>query len=181
MSVSLRDLGVGLLMAVGPLAAGAQPLTSFATLGERIQPGTSVVVRTTDGKALRGRLEAVRATTIDVRQRGVTRQVPAAAISTITTPVNDPIANGFFIGAAIGAVGGALSAANFSGEYRSEDLRSGGVLFALAGAAMYGGIGAFIDSRVKRSETVYDAAPPRVSVGPAVTARGVGLAGTVRW
>ena len=103
------------------------------------------------------------------------------AISTVTTRVNDSNANGFYVGAAIGALAGVLSAANFSGEYRPEDLRAGGVPFALFGAGLYGGIGALIDWRIKRTETVYSAAPPRVTVTPAVTARGVGLAASVRW
>lgn len=161
--------------------ATAQPLMDFSTLGDRVQPGARVVVRTTDGKALKGQLEAVAGTTIDLRGRGGVRQVPAATISAITASVPDPIRNGFIIGAATGAVGGALSAANFSGEYRSEDLVSGGIPFALFGAGLYGGIGALLDWRIRGSETVYEAAPPRVSVWPAVTARSVGLAGAMRW
>jgi hypothetical protein len=181
MCISLRALGVGLLLLAGPVAAAAQPVTSFASLAERVQPGATIVVRTTDGEALRGRLEGVSATTIDVRTRGVVRQVPAAAVSTVTTRVNDSNANGFYIGAAIGALGGVLSAATFSGEYRPEDLRAGGVPFALFGAALYGGVGAFIDSRIKRTETLYAAAPPQVRVTAAVTARGAGVTARVRW
>jgi hypothetical protein len=141
----------------------------------------TVVVRTADGHTLRGRLEGVSATTIEVRTRGVVRQVSAAAVSTVTTPVHDSNANGFYIGAAIGAIGGVLSAANFSGEFRSEDMLAGGVPFALFGAALYGGVGAFIDSRVKRTETLYTAAPPQVSVTAAVTVRGAGLRVSMRW
>lgn len=181
MVLSLRAICAGLLMLAGPAAAAAQPATSFDALAERLQPGATIVVRTTDGEALRGRLEGVSATTIDVRTRGGTRQMPAGAVSSVTTRVNDSNANGFYIGAAIGALGGVLSAANFSGEYRAEDLRAGGALFALFGAGLYGGIGALIDWRIKRTETVYSAAPPRVTVAPAVTARGVGLAASVRW
>jgi hypothetical protein len=48
-------------------------------------------------------------------------------------------------------------------------------------AALYGGVGAFIDSRVKRMETVYAAVPPQVSVRVAVTGRSAGLTGSVRW
>lgn len=181
MSISCRDIGVGLLMLAVPVAAGAQPVTSFASLAERIQPGATVVVSTTDGKALRGRLEGVSATTIDVRTRGGVRQVPAAAVSTVTTRVKDSNANGFYIGAAIGAIGGVLSAANFSGEFRSEDMLAGGVPFALFGAGLYGGIGAFIDSRIRRTETLYAAAPPQVSVTAAVSVRGAALRASVRW
>jgi hypothetical protein len=181
MVLSLRAICAGLLMLAGPAAAAAQPATSFDALAERIQPGATIVVRTTDGAAMRGRLEGVSATTIDVRTRGGTRQVPAGAVSTETTRVNDSNANGFFIGAAIGAIGGLLSAANFSGEFRSEDLLAGGVPFALFGAALYGGVGAFIDSRIKRTETLYTAAPPQVSVTAAMTARGAALRASVRW
>jgi hypothetical protein len=181
MSISLRDLGVGLLMLAGPVAAAAQPVASFASLAERVQPGATVVVRTTDGKSLRARLEGVSATTIDVRTRGVVRQVPAAGVSAVTTRVRDSVANGFYIGAAIGAIGGVLSAANFSGEFRSEDMLAGGVPFALFGAGLYGCVGAFIDSRIKRTETLYAAAPPQVRVMPAVTARRAGLTAIVRW
>jgi branched-subunit amino acid ABC-type transport system permease component len=54
------------------------------------------------------------------------------AISTVTTRVNDSNANGFYVGAAIGALAGVLSAANFSGEYRPEDLAGVRALVALA-------------------------------------------------
>ncbi len=180
MSISLRDLGVGLLMLAGPVAAAAQPVASFASLAERVQPGATVVVRTTDGTSLRGRLEGVSATTIDVRSRGVVRQVPAAEVAVVTTRVRDSIANGFYIGAAIGGIG-VLSAGTVSGEIPTEDLLTGGVPFALIGAALYGGVGAFIDSRIRRTETLYAAAPPQVRVMPAVTARRAGLVAVVRW
>jgi hypothetical protein len=181
MAISFRDVAVGLLMLAVPVAAGAQPVTSFANLAERVQPGATVVVRTTDGHTVRGRLEGVSAMTIDVRTRGAVRQVPATAVSTVATRVHDSNANGFYIGAAIGAIGGLLSAANFSGEYRPEDLRAGGIPFALFGAALYGGVGAFIDSRIARTETLYTASPPQVSVTAAVTVRGAGVRASVRW
>lgn len=181
MSISLRDIGMGLLMLAGPVAAAAQPVASFASLAERVQPGATVVVRTTDGTSLRGRLEGVSATTIDVRSRGVVRQVPAAEVSVVTTRVRDSVANGFYIGATIGAIGGVLSAATFSGEFRAEDLLAGGVPFALVGAALYGGVGAFIDSRIRRTETLYAAASPQVRMMPVMTARSAGLTTVVRW
>lgn len=180
MSVSLRDLGLGLLMLAGPVAAVAQPVTSFASLPERVQPGATIVVTTTDGKSLRGRLEGVSATTIEVRSRGVVRQVPAAEVSAVTTHVRDSVANSFYIGAAIGAIG-VLSAGTLSGEFRSEDLLAGGVPVALFGAALYGGVGAFIDARIRRTETLYAAAPPPVSVMAAVTARSAGITAVMRW
>lgn len=180
MSVSLRDLAVGLLMLAGPVAAAAQPVASFASLAERVQPGVTVVVRTTDGKSLRGRLEGVSATTIDVRSRGVVRQVSAAEVSVVTTRVRDSVANGFYIGATIGAIG-VLSAGTVSGEIPPEDLLAGGVPVALFGAGLYGGVGAFIDSRIRRTETLYAVASPQVRVMPAVTASRAGLVAVVRW
>lgn len=150
-------------------AAQAQdPLGSFASLNERIKPGTIVFVTDEKGEHVKGKITELSAASLklvtrDSREQSMT--FPSDRVSRVMRV--DSRLNGFLIGAIAGAVPGIMLGYGFSTYCENESASCPwapallGGIFGLAG----GGIGYAIDGAIDGQKLVYSkmrATPPGV-------------------
>ena len=140
-------------------AAQAQdPLGSFASLNERIKPGTIVYVTDEKGEQVKGKITELSAASLKLVTRDKYEQrmtFPSDRVSRVTRV--DSRLNGFLIGAAAGAVPGVLLGIGFTTYCENESAHCPwapavlGTVFGLTG----GGIGAAIDGAINGQRLVY--------------------------
>ena len=128
-------------------AAWAQPASSPGALSTRVKTGDTVYVLDTMSREVTGVFGRVSDTAISLTVDGAEREIPFSEVRRVTRRGGDSLWNGVLIGAGVGALGGSLQ----------------GARMALTGAALYGALGAFIDSQ-KRGRVVVYSAPGRASL-----------------
>jgi hypothetical protein len=147
---------------------------TLAGLNARVPVGD--VVRVTDmaGATVSGRLDAVTADALHVRDKSAIRRLAAADIRCVQWQQRDSVLTGLVLGAGIGAIPGlywlAVDPNECSGMCPEE------YAFIAIGAA----VGGLIDRAINKRVTVYRAEPSHsraktVTVGPLVARAGKGL------
>lgn len=178
-------LGVAVLVLAAPVPAAGQgqvPITaSWEALPKIVPEGATVVVRTLDGGAAKGRLRSLSDTAI-VLEGGRLRTIPASAVVSLEgSRGSRPVKRGARIGATIGIWMAVIAAyAAFEQSVSSEPcVPDECVTWGDAGAmalllpAMGAGIGAGVGLMIPGKRTlVYSAGPPAaLRGGPAAIAR----------
>jgi hypothetical protein len=159
-------LGSAILLLIST-AAGAQPVATTFDQLQRLASDRTVIVTDGTGHRFRGRLATVTESQLCVQIRPGLRCFDAPDVATVRVRNEDSLANGAFIGAAVG--GGLTSLIFLDNECRDDPSCYGAVAF-------YGGVGAaaglIVDALIHSSTVVYTA-----NRGPTVTLRPMGLKG----
>ena len=147
---------LGLLLSAA-VASGQPGQPPLAFLQDEIRPGETLLITTSNGTRMTGRLRTLPAASLTIQTADGPRTLPADQVQRIV--VKDSIRNGLLIGlgtgAAVGATGGLLVNAicvNESGACPGTVLLLAGI-----GAAAGAGIGAGVDGL--RHQTVLDFLP----------------------
>jgi hypothetical protein len=137
------------------LTANAQQIAgNFDQLRVLVAPGDTLTVTDASGARMQGKLTQLSGSGLVLDVSGVLRQLQDTAVVTIEKRGSDPLKNGALMGLAIGGVLGGL-AIGATAEYGDGPAAA----YALAGALLYGGIGAGIgagiDALVEGRRVIY--------------------------
>jgi hypothetical protein len=171
-------LATAAALAVPAPSAAQEPVTSFDQLNTRLKPGDTVWVTDAQGRAVKGKIQALAPDSLLLKGDGA-RTIAADDVRIITERRRDSLANGALIGLAVGGVGTGV-ACLASTEGPDQD-------WCLLAALVYGGIGAGIGVGIDalipgkkrvayRAPGTPGAAPARISLAPIVTPRARGVA-----
>jgi hypothetical protein len=150
-----------------------------------VKLGQIVWVTTSEGLDMKGFVSAITPTTLEISGEAGTRQFVVAETRRIAK--RDGNRNGFLIGAAIGALPWMLGAA--AGDDENCDNKeiclrfTTGMLVTtgLISGAIWGGVGALIDTFIEGRETIYTRPAPALALAPVVSRSGVGVRASIRW
>jgi hypothetical protein len=166
-----------LLLITAAAPATAQELAgTFDQLRVLVRPGDTLTITDSAGQRVRGKLAELSGTTLVLDVSGAHHALQAIDIDTIRKRGPDSLKNGALTGLAIGAgvFGLAIGAATGHGTY------------AVAGALLYGGIGAGIgagvDALIEGQRIVYARSTPTAahfSIAPIVSRSRQGVLFTV--
>jgi hypothetical protein len=181
--------GLMVLLSVSPVPVFAQspsghssgPASSISELQTKVKRGDTIYVLDTDARESKGTLTEVSESSIRLLVKGQIREIPAGDVQRVARR-GDKLWNGALIGA---AVGGILAASSTGDPYCAELDRlygngtcvktSDGTLGVLAGAVVFGAIGAGIDALIPGRTVVYRATPQRtVRLAPVLSGHQVG-------
>jgi len=149
-----------LVVAAGVIAMTAVP--SFAAQEARtldqlrmlVRPGDTITVTGADGADVKGTIEGLSSSELELRVRDVDRRLREADIQRIRQRRDDSLADGARKGFVVGAVLGTLAFASVVGE-------DGGAVAGAAFIGIYGmfgaGVGAGLDAMVRHDRTIYSA------------------------
>ena len=183
--MGLRNSAAGVVVAaafcVPSLAAAQEPVRDFDQLNTRLKPGDTVWVTDTQGREVKGKVQALAPDAITLKGDGP-RTFAAGDVRLISERRNDSLANGALIGL---GVGGGLGLVGCLASAESSDAG-----WCAVAAAAYGGIGAAIgvgiDALIPGKKLVAYRAPgtpgstgsarARLSIAPVVTRRAKGVA-----
>ena len=131
---------------MGALPAHAQQIAgNFDQLRVLVAAGDTLTVTDASGARLKGKLTQLSASGLVLDVSGVLRQFRDTTVITIEKRGSDPLKNGALTGLAIGGVLGGL-AIGATAAYSDGDAAA----YGLAGALLYGGIGAGIGAGTRR-------------------------------
>lgn len=170
------------LLLSSPVAAFAQTAAAAPAAVPPVAVGQRVWVANTEGAEIQGNVLSITDTAIEILTPAGPRRVLMSDVSVISK--KDSNRNGFWIGAAVGAVSGAVTAGSVG------TVAPGGMKAALVvtGILGYAGLGVLIDNVVVGRVVLYHR-PERVSaaavnVAPIISLgieKRVGLGGTITW
>ena len=146
-----------------PVCAAAQTPTTDSLLG-KLKSGDTVYLLDSGSRETTGVFGKMSGSTITLMVNGELQDYSLSDIRQITRRGGDSLWNGFAIGAVIGGL-----AAGVSTEHAGA---------GIAGAIVYGGIGALVDAVIDGRVVVYKASGKSVAVAPFVSGdrRGVRVA-----
>ena len=163
--------GVWILLVSLAAPAEAQDASSFSELVQLVGVGDDVRVTLSGGRSISAQVAGVTPDTLSVVvDRGVRRDLGAADVWAVARRVDDPNANGAWIGFAVGAAFSmgltliAWEGATFDGGEIAGLAAIGGVHGAVGAWVGYG-----IDRLIRREERVYRLSRPRLSVAPVLS------------
>jgi hypothetical protein len=149
-------------------AVPPQPITDFAQLSTRLEPGNRVRVESGD-RPIEGRLEALDPAALRIRFNGQVLTIPADQVRSVAH-LRSRAGSGAALGVMIGAgsvLTMALIATTVAEDAGEFDLSGGEIA---AATALYAGIGgaagAIIGRMLDKSETIYVAAPRAIPGAP---------------
>ena len=146
--------------------------------------GQRIWVSNSQGMEVRGELIKLSPDTLEIATATGPRQIATADVWTIME--KDSNRNGFLIGAGVGLFSVLLMMGATEGGNATAS--AGGTAEGVAiGAALYGGIGAVIDSAIDGRQLIYrraESSTSTFSLAPIVSIKGskrLGLGGTITW
>ena len=141
--------------------AFAQQATSFEQLRVLVKPGDTIVVRDDHGQSIKGKIQSLTSTTLEIADKGQIREFTPNGILDISQRRSDSLANGAGAGALAGGLVGTLGV--IAGCRESTGCNAG---IGAAAIGIYAGLGAgvgvLIDALVTHRQTIY--AGPKASV-----------------
>lgn len=158
---------------------GGAPRTSTTSVTLPVRPGRLVWVTTEMGWEVKGVISKLTDTAIEVSGTSGTKSIALADVRRID--VKDSNRSGFAMGAAF-AVVPALIVAGFADEANDGDGAGAFLMTWAIGSALYGGVGALIDSAIVGRQTIWvNGGKITMQVAPIAARKGLGLGATIRW
>jgi hypothetical protein len=141
------------------------PVGPFGELWTKLKSGDTIYVLDANARETSGIFAEASESSIKLLVEGQVREIPASNVRRLARR-GDPLWNGALIGAAFGAVGGAFPAksdvcsADMYGFYGNCVITAKDrALSSLAGAVVFGAVGAGIDALIHGRTVVYGATP----------------------
>ena len=156
-------LAAAVIAMTGAPALAQEQATTLEQLRVLVKPGDTIRVTDAGGAEVKGTIEGLSSSELELRVGDGERRLKEADIVKIRQRRDDSLADGARKGFAVGAVLGALAGVAL--------VRETGAGFAVFAAGLYGGIGAGIgtglDAMVTHDRTIYNSigAPPEKPVG----------------
>jgi hypothetical protein len=167
-----------ILFGLAPGRASAQPPTvNFDQLPSRVRVGDDVWVKGNDGVEVKGKLWELSPTSLKVMTDGQAKELSAQDVRTVSTRKHDSLANGAWIGLAVGAALGIVGAAL---ACEGDDCVAEGAIVGLIYGGIGAGIGVGVDAMIPGGKMqVYNkgagAPSARLSVRPVLSPRQQGV------
>ncbi|MEO7189498.1 MAG: hypothetical protein ABI051_00430 [Vicinamibacterales bacterium] len=166
---------------VASTPAGAQELaSSFNQLRVLVRAGDTLVITDGRGRELRGQLNQLAATSLELLVGGTTQTLTEQDVRTIRQKRPDSLANGAKWGLGVGAAFGGLAGIALAGEIGAGQVPAVVLIYGALGTAA--GVG--IDALRSSAEIIYSRPPTgsaRVSVSPLMGPRGHGVRLSIRF
>jgi hypothetical protein len=180
----------GLAITTGFVAFSLGTVPAFAQVGSmpKVKSGQTVWATGADGATIKGKVIAIAATGLELKDGDRRTSLQLADIQRIET--RDSLKNGAIIGAIPTAFLfglGATAASAYDCILSDAGCNDGGsgavVAVALVGAGIGALIGAGIDRAIPGRRLLYRApgAPAKLTIAPVASARGAGVAMSLRW
>jgi hypothetical protein len=180
-----RAIAIGL----GAFVLGASPVLGQVATMPDVKAGQNVWATRADGATINGKVIAIAATELQLKDGERVTSVPIADIYQIEE--RDPLKNGAVNGAGVGAIalglggwtGLALSCITSNADRCGYNGRTVAVVGALAGAGIGALIGAGIDRAIESHRLLYHRSwsGATLTIAPAASPHGAGAAMSVRW
>jgi hypothetical protein len=166
-------------MTVTSPAFGQELASNFDQLRVLVKAGDRLAVTNAEGVVTRGRLVAIKGTSLELGGSDLTT-VNEATVTRIRWTHADTLANGAKIGASVGLIWGVLGAIALSGEFGV----SGAVALVGSYTALGAGVGVGVDALHEATDTIFSRPPARLgraSIAPFAADRGRGLRVALRF
>jgi hypothetical protein len=147
------------------LQAQTPPAATFEELqtGLMVKQGDTIEVTENDGSKYKGKIAAFSGSAFTITGRGFKRDLTESRVSRITVRRPDKLWNGLLIGAVAGTAASLVAVATACGGNDSECSAIATAVFLPIFAGGGAGIGAVIDSAIKKQDTVF--VRPNASTG----------------
>jgi hypothetical protein len=181
---------LGLAITTGLVAFSLGTVPAFAQVASmpKVMSGQTVWATGADGTTIKGKVIAIAATGLELKDGDRRTSLQLADIQRVET--RDSLRNGAIIGAiptaflfGLGATAASVYDCTFS-DVACNDGGSGGIVTAaLVGAGIGALIGAGIDRAIPGRRVLYRSpgAAARLAIGPVASAHGAGVAASLRW
>lgn len=173
--------GLLLLCLSAPLAGQSviPPALSFADLPGRIVPGMDVTAIDSSGKKIHGLVTGVTSSALVLEDQGNKITYSDATLAEVRQHHQDSLLNGLLIGASVGAVPLALTAAwcQSEGDCGGSTYALATVLYCGTGAA----VGVLLDSLIKKDVVIYRRVQMSPTLGTTGRRHSPGLGISLRW
>lgn len=155
------------------------PALSFADLPGRIVPGMDVTAIDSSGKKIHGLVTGITDSALVLEDQGNKITYSDANLAEVHQRQQDSLLNGLLIGASVGAVPLALTAAwcQSEGDCGGSTYALATVLYCGTGAA----VGVLLDSLIKKDVVIYRRVQMSPTIGTAGRRHSPGLGVSLRW
>ena len=190
-SIRGRRTRIGRAIAIGVSAfvlGASSALAQVATMPD-VKAGQNVWATRMDGVTIKGKVIAIAATGLQLKEDERVTSLPIADIYQIEE--RDPLKNGSVNGAGVGAIAGgvgawtglAISCITSNSDRCNTSGKTIAVMGALAGAGIGALVGAGIDRAIESRRLLYYRRWPAaaLTIGPVVSPHGAGAGASVRW
>jgi hypothetical protein len=144
------------LLAAATDVMGQAPAQDFGDLRSRLSIGESLIVRDSANTEIRGRLAGLSSASLSLAANGAVRDFTPDQVRAVWRRERDSLANGLWIGLAIGVAGGLLSPAFSCGGFNDTEcsviVRA---VFVPIGAGVGLAAGGLVDRAIRRPVLVY--------------------------
>ena len=171
-------------LVLAQMAAGAQPVNTFAALAELIELGETVRVTYGVGQMVEGRALDITPASLTVMTAGVPLELDEVAVTRIRQRWDDPVRDGAVRGFLWGSVPTTVLYLYFvmeDGLVPADEIAAGLLMTVVLAGGMGAGLGALVDTWRREQRDIYRRAAGRVRVSPLLSRERFGAAVAIAW